>query len=178
MRPREHTQRVTRKEQTQTRTRRRTESAQRLGVNERGAGRVGVEVDFAGIAAVEEAAARAGNVRFTCTVRLPDGRRRGLTCRSNEDLGVPRRAGIGVGRAENVLGCTRTRACASTHRVVVECPPPSGPGSNSGALVEYPWVQREYYREIPVEYAAVGAHPCVKCVRLICIRDPAYASTP
>jgi hypothetical protein len=123
---------------TETRTQRRTESAQRLCVNKRGAGRVGVEVDFAGIAGVVEAAARAGNVRFTLTVRLSDRRRRGLARRRRRDLGVPRRAGVGVGRAENVLGCTRTRACASTHRVVVECPPPSGPGSNSGALLEYP----------------------------------------
>jgi hypothetical protein len=126
-------------EYTQPRARGRTESAQRLCNRVSGAGRVEVEVDLARIAGVEEAAARAGYVRFTLTVRLPDGRRRALTRRLRQDLGVPRRAGVGVGRAENVIGCTRMskRACASAQRVLVECPL-SGSASTSGALVEYP----------------------------------------
>jgi hypothetical protein len=101
-------------EYTRTRTQRRTEKAQRLCVGERGSGRAGVEVDFAGETGVVEAAARAERLRETAAVRLPDGRRRGSTRRRRRDLVVPRRADIGVGSTENVIGCTRMRACAST----------------------------------------------------------------
>jgi hypothetical protein len=95
---------------------RRTEKAQRLCRSDSVAGRVGVEVDFAGIAGVEEAAARAVSVGLLLAVSLPDGHRRGSTRRLHRDLEVPRRADVGVGRAENVIACTRmrNRAWAST----------------------------------------------------------------
>ncbi len=81
--------------------------AERLCARGSGAGRAGVEVDCAG---VQVAPARKVKQRETVIVSLPDGRRRGSTRRDVGDLGGARRAGSGVGSAENVTGCT---ACPS-----------------------------------------------------------------
>jgi hypothetical protein len=88
--------------------------AQRLCSNKSGAGQVGVEADNCCYGVEVVAPARAVSLRDTAAVQLPDGRRRGLARCVVGDLGGARRAGVGVGSAVNVTGCTRTLACAST----------------------------------------------------------------
>ena len=85
--------------------------AQRLRVRGSGAVRVGVVVDdLRGAAKEQEAAARVEVLRHRpTTVRLREGLRCGLARRGVGDLGGARRTGGGVGRAENVAGCTRMR---------------------------------------------------------------------
>jgi hypothetical protein len=94
-------------------------SAQRLCGSESAAGWMRVEVDFAG---AQVAPARKDGIRVTATVRLSDCLRRGFARRLRRDLGGSRRAGVGVGSAENVIDCTRMpkRACVCGARVPCE----------------------------------------------------------
>jgi hypothetical protein len=91
--------------------------AQRLCAKVSGAGCVGVEVDSAGR---QVATARKGGLIDTAGVRLRKGLRCGLTRRDVGDLGVPRRAGVGVGNVRRVIGCTH----APSHRGASAAPSP------------------------------------------------------
>jgi hypothetical protein len=88
--------------------------AQRLCASSSAAGRVRVQVDKR-CCSVEVAPARKVRETRIATVRLPDEPRRDSTRHLRRDLGA-RQAGVGVGRAENVVDCTRMRnqACTNT----------------------------------------------------------------